>query len=414
MFDRAPPCRQEPDIRQAYGVRGFTAEACSNGGTGSSGPATKGCDNVKAHLPSIRSINKILHPARPQNTATSRPETICDPDDVVIDCAAYIDGERLDLPHDPEVALAKVREHGNGFVWVGLHEPSAENMAEMARIFGLHELAVEDAVVAHQRPKMERYENHLFLVLKTVKYVEHESSRTAIEIVSTGEIMIFLGVDFIVTVRHGQHSSLKDVRHLMESRPEHLELGPAVVMHQIADTVVDKYLDVVDQVEDDVDDMETAVFSVNSGVGIEQIYLLKREVLELRRSVAPLATPLRRLAEINSPHTIFVPSKVREYFRDVEDHLTQVSERVGAYDEILTTLVNASLAEIATRQNNDMRKISAWAAIALVPTAIAGIYGMNFEYMPELTWRFGYPMVLIVIVGVCVLLYRSLRKRGWL
>jgi len=362
-------------------------------------------------LPSMRSIGKILHTDR--RTPTVDPRS-WEPDPVVIDCAGYIDGQRLDLPHDPALALATVRAAGRGFVWIGLHEPSADDMNEMARMFGLHELAVEDAVVAHQRPKMERYENHLFFVIKTVKYVEHESSRTAIEIVSTGEIMIFLGVDYIITVRHGQHSGLKDLRQLMESRPEHLALGPAVVMHQITDTVVDRYLDVVDLVEDDVDDMETAVFSVDSGVGIEQIYLLKREILELRRAVTPLAIPLRRLSEINSPHTVFVPSKVREYFRDVEDHLTQVSERIATYDEILTTLVNASLAEIATRQNNDMRKISAWAAIALVPTAIAGIYGMNFDYMPELSWHFGYPLVIAVIVGVCLLLHRGLRKRGWL
>jgi magnesium transporter len=304
-----------------------------------------------------------------------------------------------------------VRRQHRGFVWIGLHEPDTDEMAEVAKLFGLHELAVEDAVHAYQRPKLDRYNSSLFLVLKTVCYVDHQTGTDAVQIVENGEIMLFLGKDFIVSVRHGSHSQLTGVRARLEADPEQLAIGPAAVMHAIADRIVDEYVTVIEQVEDDVDEMENAVFTTSKPVDIEQIYLLKREILGLRRSVAPLAAPLRALS--GTPHPL-VPAEIREYFTDVEDHLAVVSERVSTFDEMLTTLVSASLAEVTTRQNEDMRKISAWAAIALVPTAIAGIYGMNFENMPELTWTYGYPLALGFIATVCVLLYMLLRRRGWL
>jgi magnesium transporter len=329
----------------------------------------------------------------------------------VIDCAVYVDGKRLPGVWSHGDAVAEVRRRRDGFVWIGLFEPGEEQIQGVADTFGLHELAVEDAVTAHQRPKLDRYEETLFMVLKTVRYIEHETPTTANEIVETGEIMAFLGRNFIVTVRHGKHSGLGALREELESEPDRLRIGPAAVLHAIADRVVDSYLVVSDSFENDIDVIEAAVFAPRSPIGAEQMYLMKREILELRRAVMPLAVPLRRLAEGYTP---LVPEQVRSYFRDVDDHLTTVSERVASFDELLTTLVDATLAKISLQQNTDMRKITAWAAIIAVPTMGVGIEGMNFEYMPELHWRFGYPIVILVILGACLILYRIFRRNRWL
>jgi magnesium transporter len=329
----------------------------------------------------------------------------------VVDCAVYVDGKRLPGRWTHDGAVAEVRKRHDGFVWIGLFEPDDEQIQGIAETFGLHELAVEDAVCAHQRPKLERYDEILFMVLKTVRYIEHASPTTANEIVETGEIMAFLGRDFIVTVRHGQHSGLHGLRAELERDHERLATGPAAVLHAIADRVVDSYLAVTAAIEEDIDEIESMVFAPNSPIGAEQMYLMKREVLELRRSVTPLANPLRRLAEGYSP---LVPDEVRSYFRDVDDHLTTVSEHISSFDELLTTLVDATLAKITLQQSNDMRKITSWAAIIAVPTMVVGVYGMNFDYMPELRWKFGYPLVLALIVIACVLLYRTFRRNRWL
>ena len=281
----------------------------------------------------------------------------------------------------------KVRELEAGgqtaFVWVGLHEPDDHQMQAVAEVFGLHPLAVEDAVHAHQRPKLERYDNTLFLVLKTVNYVEHESVALAREIVETGEIMVFVGPDFVVTVRHGDHTGLAGVRKKMEDEHKQLALGPYAVMHAIADHVVDSYLDVTRLIECDIDAIEEEAFSPTAKTDIEQIYLLKREVVELRRAVAPLSVELGR---IHSDHKDLLTKEVLRYMRDVIDHQTLAADRIASYDEMLSSLVQAALAKVGMQQNTDMRKISAWVAIAAVPTMIAGIYGMNFEHMPELSW----------------------------
>ncbi|TDP93850.1 magnesium/cobalt transporter CorA [Labedaea rhizosphaerae] len=329
----------------------------------------------------------------------------------VVDCAVYVDGERLPGHWSHAQAVEEVRKRHDGFVWIGLHEPDEQQIQGVADAFGLHELAVEDAVQAHQRPKLERYDETLFMVLKTVTYVPHESPTTANEIVETGEIMAFIGRDFIVTVRHGNHSGLAHVRKELDAAPDRLRAGPAAVLHGIADHVVDRYLEVTDRIENDIDVIESRVFAPRTSISAEQIYLMKREILELRRAVMPLANPLRRLAEGYTP---LVPEQVRSYFRDVDDHLTTVSERVVGYDEQLTTLVDATLAKITLQQNTDMRKITAWAAILAVPTMIAGIYGMNFEDMPELKWKFGYPFIIAVILVACVVLYRIFRRNKWL
>lgn len=329
----------------------------------------------------------------------------------IVDCAVYIDGRRLPGKYTHEAALTEVRERGEGFVWLGLLAPDEGQMTRVADTYGLHELMVEDAVHAHQRPKLERYDEVVFLVLRTVSYVPHDSVVTANEIVETGEIMVLAGEDFVVTVRHGDHTGLAAVRTDLEDNPERLALGPMSVLHAIADHVVDSYLDVTQSIEADVDSMEEAVFSPRNTVEIEKIYLLKREVVELRKSVIPLANPLLRLTRgPGNP----IPKEVRRYFRDVQDHHTIVAERIAEFDEVLSSLVDAALAKVAVQQNTDMRKISAWVAIAAVPTMVAGIYGMNFDHMPELHWEYSYYVVIGLIALVIVGLFMTFRRNNWL
>jgi magnesium transporter len=333
----------------------------------------------------------------------------------MVDCGVYADGERLPGKYTHAAALEKVRElekaGSEAFVWIGLYEPDEHQMQTVADVFGLHELAVEDAVCAYQRPKLERYNKTLFLVLKTVTYVEHESVAKAREIVETGEIMIFVGPDFVVTVRHGEHGGLADVRRRIDTSPAMTKLGPYAIMHAIADHVVDSYLDVLDLVETDIDAMEEDIFSPRTHTNIECIYLLKREIVEMRRAVSPLTLALQRLG---TDHNDLVSIEVMRYMRDVLDHQIQASDRITSYDETLSSLVQAALGKVAMQQNVDMRKISAWVAIAAVPTAIAGIYGMNFEYMPEKNWTFGYPLVIGVMLAICSILYVTFRRNHWL
>ncbi|MGL4304926.1 MAG: magnesium/cobalt transporter CorA [Mycobacteriaceae bacterium] len=348
-------------------------------------------------------------PPIPAHEGMTNPTTLDDA--AVVDCGVYLDGHRLPGKFSHAQALAEVQKRGHGFVWIGLHSPDELQMSGLATAFGLHELAVEDVIHAHQRPKLERYDNTLFFVLRTVNYVDHVSISQAKEIVETGEIMIFIGPDFVITVRHGDHSGLAGVRRSMDKNTEQLALGPSAVLHAIADHVVDSYLAVTDAIEDDIDTMEESVFSPTGSVEIEQIYLLKREVVELRRAVTPLATALQKFVQ---DHTDMIPKEVRRYMRDVVDHHTIVAERVAAYDEVLSSLVNAALGKVTLRQNADMRKISSWVAIASVPTMIAGIYGMNFENMPELSWGIGYPAILTLMTTICSFLYVTFRRNHWL
>ncbi len=359
-------------------------------------------------MPALSSFRPtIRRPALPTLTPKLRVPVSA----YVIDCAVYVDGERLPGRWTHDGALAEVRRRDEGFVWIGLHQPDEEQLTSIGEVFGLHELAVEDAVHAHQRPKLERYDDMLFMVLKTVCYRGAERTGSENEIVETGEVMAFVGPDFVITVRHGEHTGLRDVRRRLEADPEQLALGPAAVLHAVADHVVDSYLEVTAAIEDDIDEMETDVFSPKSSVDAEQIYVMKREVLELRRAVVPLSTPLRKLTE---GYSALVPHDVRSYFRDVDDHLVTVVERVAGFNELLTTLVDAALAKITLQQNNDMRKITSYAALITVPTMIAGIYGMNFDYMPELRSPLGYPAVLLAIVLICGYLFRQFRRNHWL
>ncbi|WP_329131186.1 magnesium/cobalt transporter CorA [Streptomyces sp. NBC_01476] len=330
--------------------------------------------------------------------------------DVVVDCAVYEDGCRVaSLP--PGEALAAARKRPGGFAWIGLHQPEQEHLAEIAEVFGLHPLAVEDAVQAHQRPKLERYGDTLFLVLKTIVFVEHEKLTATSEVVDTGELMIFLGTDFVVVVRHGSAPGLTRVRRALEQHPEMLGHGPAAVLHAITDQVVDDYLDVADEVELDVEELESDVFSATHGDDAERIYQLKRELIEFKRAVHPMARPLQRLSEESDA---LINAEMGRYFRDVADHLSQVRERLAGYSELVDGLLAANLSQLAVQQNVDMRRISASAAILAIPTMIAGFYGMNFDHMPELRWTFGYPLMLGVTAALSALCYRAFRRYGWL
>jgi magnesium transporter len=330
---------------------------------------------------------------------------------MIIDCAVYKDGKR----QPGELALDEAYEAGcaeNSFVWIGLYEPDEAEFDSVRREFDLHELAVEDAIIAHERPKLEVYDDTLFVVLKTARYVGET------ETVEFGEIMLFIGPQFVVGVRHKPASALGDVRKQIESRPDLLRLGPAAVLYAILDRVVDDYQPVIDGLDEDIKEVETEVFSHEGSNPAERIYLLKREVIEFHQAAAPLTEPLDRLALGQVPG---LQSDLGQYFRDIQDHLLRVVETVSGFRELLTSVLQANLTqvalrqnEVAMRQNADMRKISAWVAIVAVPTMIAGIYGMNFEYMPELTWTFGYPLALSVMAVACVALYRAFRRNGWL
>ncbi|GAA2752320.1 magnesium and cobalt transport protein CorA [Kitasatospora cinereorecta] len=329
----------------------------------------------------------------------------------VVDCALYENGLRLPEQVDLSEVLQRIGEKDGRFVWIGLYQPTADQFAEIAAAFDLHPLAVEDAVRAHQRPKLERYGDTLFLVLKTITYVEHDKVTATSEIVDTGEIMVFAGPGFAIVVRHGSAPPLVGVRRDLEAAPELMALGPAAVLHAVADHVVDQYLEVADAFERDVEELETAVFSHERTDDAGRIYQLKRELLEFKRAVVPLGAPLQRLADGTLPQ---VPAEIAAYLRDAADHHTQAKERILAFDELISSILDASMARLSVQQSTDMRRISAWAALAAVPTMVAGVYGMNFDYMPELRWTFGYPAVVAFTAIVCVFIFLAFRRNDWL
>ena len=323
---------------------------------------------------------------------------------MIVDCAAYEDGVRREGALEVEHALEHV--HGDGFVWIGLHEPTEDEFDSVKREFDLHPLAVEDAINAHQRPKLELYGHTIFMVLKTARYVDSE------EVITLGEILIFLGEGFIVTVRHGEASDLHDVRGTIEADHKKLSHGPASVLHAIVDQVVDDYGPALEGLDEDVSQVEDQVFSSESREShAERIYKLKREVLQFLKATTPLSEPMERLA--HRDHSLIHP-EVRDYFRDVTDHLRRVQDQLEGYRDLLTSVLEANLSQVGVRQNEDMRKISAWVAIAALPTMIAGIYGMNFEHMPELGWTLGYPLVVSVMAVACLTLYVRFKRAGWL
>ncbi|WP_156216800.1 magnesium and cobalt transport protein CorA [Actinomadura litoris] len=323
---------------------------------------------------------------------------------VIVDKAIYAGGTRTDIDGDISDAFDLARSQGECFVWIGLFEPDEAEFELVKEELHLHPLAAEDAVTAHQRPKMERYGDTLFVVLKTLSYIDETSD------IEVGEIMVFLEKDVVVTVRHGAGNPLGPVRRHLEDSPELLKHGAASVLYAVCDEVVDRYGLVVHEVEVDIIGLEKAVFDPSARDVTEDVYSLKREVLEFRTAEDPLIPVLQEIVR----GRVSECGSTREYFRDVLDHLLMVDGQVDAHNELLNSVLTAHLALLGKQQNEDMRKISAWAAIIAVPTAIAGIYGMNFTHMPELKWSFGYPLVILVIVSISAFLYRRLHKSGWL
>ena len=324
---------------------------------------------------------------------------------MIVDCAYYKDRKRQhEDPIDLDRALECLRSD-HGFIWLGMLDPTEEELAAASRAFNLPTLAVEDTVHAHQRPKLEEYEGHFFIVLKTARYDESE------ERVHFGEIHIFLGRGYAITVRHGEASELKPARQRLEGQyAELLDAGPAAVSWAVLDQVVDDYEPVTSGIDDDIEEVEDEVFKA-AGDSSQRIYFLKREVIEFHRSVFPLLAPLEALEHGAFPA---IPDKLRRYFRDVSDHARRVDEQIHSQRELLTSILEANLSLIGVQQNKAVQAISAWAAIIAVPTFLASIWGMNFEHMPELGLVVGYPLALLTMLAATLLLHRFFRRIDWL
>jgi magnesium transporter len=321
---------------------------------------------------------------------------------VIVDCAVYEHGVRVG--HQQELSGVRgVLRSGDSFVWIGLVEPTPEEFEAVRAEFDLHELAVDDALKAHQRPKLEHYGDTLFVVLKTVDYVNDE------EVVEIGELMLFVGTDFLVSVRHGAAGGLGEAREELEQRPELLAHGPSAALYALVDHVVDGYEPAIAAVEADIAEVEDTVFSGTGTNPVERIYTLRRELLQFYTAVAPMENVLDALRA--DP---LLAQPMQDYMRDAADHLARVHQEVDRSRDLLGSILQANLTRVSVRQNEDVRKISAWAAIIAVPTLISGIYGMNFEHMPELTWRLGYPLALLLMAVACGLLYLRFRRSGWL
>jgi magnesium transporter len=326
---------------------------------------------------------------------------------MIVNCATYRDGRRVSAPADLSDALEQARGCGDptAFLWLGLFEPEPDELDLVAREFGLHPLAVEDAMSAHQRPKVEHYEGSTFLVFKTLL---QEDPHVSLQL---GEISVFLGEDFIVTVRHGGANPLSGVRHRVEEEPELLRLGPSAVLYAVADLIVDSYSRYSTLMQDSIDALETEVFSPGRGDYGGAIYALKRNAIVFGRAVTPLVVPMKALAGGEEDR---VATQTRPYFRDVADHVLRNTDAAREWNELLDHMLDADRSRVSVQQNDDMRRISAWAAILAVPTAIAGIYGMNFVNMPELHYRYSYFIVLGIMGVACVVLYVLLKRAKWL
>ena len=323
---------------------------------------------------------------------------------MILDCAHYKDGERQNTgPLSVDEAAERCTD--DGFVWLGLHDPDPIELAEIADRFGLPELAVEDAMKAHQRPKLENYGDGYFLVLHTAHYLD------AREEVEFGEVHVFTGPGYVIVVRHGAASELHPARERLEQSPKLLREGPAAAVWAIMDKIVDDYEPVMAGLENDVEEVEVEVFSENANDQTRRIYFLRREFAEFYRAVHPVLQPLELIVSAEYPD---VSSLLREHLRDVTDHVKRVEESITTQRELLTSILQANLGVISLQQSDVVKQISGWAAIITVPTLIASIYGMNFEHMPELAWRYGYPACLFVMAVAAVVLHRVLRRAGWL
>ena len=323
---------------------------------------------------------------------------------MIVDNAIYVDGRRAVEPASVEETYEALRQR-RGVAWIGLYEPTEEEFSSVEEELGLHPLAVEDTIKAHQRPKIERYNGIHFLVLRTARYIDES------ETVEFGEIHAFVGEDFVVTVRHGEASTLDRVRRRLESMPDLLRKGAFAVLYAIMDQVVDDYAPVVAGLENDIDEMETEVFGGNASVS-RRIYQLSREVIEFQRAIKPLPDILGRL--IADPHEYELHPELQRYMRDVQDHAIRIAERVDGFRVLLQNFLSVNLTLVSVQQNDQVKRISAWAAILFAPTLIGTVYGMNFDHMPELHWLLGYPFALLLMVLVSATLYLVFKNRGWL
>jgi magnesium transporter len=322
----------------------------------------------------------------------------------VINCAAYADGRRVANIEINEIS--QVLKQPDRFVWIGLYEPDEEILKQVQGEFGLHDLEVEDAHLAHQRPKLEAYGDTLFIVLRTAQ-MNFEQGH-----IDFGETHFFVGANFLVTVRHGSSLPYTEVRARCESTPHLLRKGPAFALYAVMDSIVDQYFPVIDALEQALEVLEEQIFSEKSGrETTEQIYHLKRELLHVKRVVSPLIDICNRLIRFD---LALIPDDTRPYFRDIYDHAIRINELVDNARELLNGALEANLSLISISQNEVSKKFAGWAAIIAVPTMIAGIYGMNFKSMPELDWAYGYPMVLALTFGSCILLFLLFKRSGWI
>jgi magnesium transporter len=322
----------------------------------------------------------------------------------VVNCIAYADGRR-----DQNLKIENISEalrQPDRFIWIGLHEPSEEMLQHVQKEFGLHDLAIEDAHRAHQRPKIEMYGDSLFIVLRTAQ-LNNQQRRTEF-----GETHFFIGSRYIVSVRHGSSLSYTNVRARCEATPQLLRKGPAFALYALMDSIVDQYFPIVDALEQELQALEEKIFSETfSRETTAQIYDLKRQLLEVKRAVSPLIDICNRLMRFDLE---FIPVDTQPYFRDVYDHAIRINEMVDILRELLTTALEANFSLVSISQNEVTKKFAGWAAVIALPTMIAGIYGMNFQWMPELSWRYGYPLILILTTALCIFLYVRFKRSGWL
>ena len=317
---------------------------------------------------------------------------------MIVDCAAYQAGHRIEIDHhDIETTVAGLS--GRDFLWIGINQPTQGEVERIGAALKLHPLAIEDMLEPHQRSKVEQYKDHVFISMRTVSYSDDD--------ITTHEVNLAQGANFLLTVRHGG-PSLKAARGRFDRAPEQAEFGPLAALHSVIDHMVDGYEDIAGELELDIDEVESSVFSDEHTHDSGRIYRLKREALEFRRAVAPLRLPLQRFSEAH------VVAPAQPYFRDIVDHLIRVTDRIEAIESLLDNALNAHLAQLSVQQNEDMRKLTAGATIFAIPTAIAGIYGMNFQHMPELTWTFGYPLCLALMALLCGYVYWRFKRSGWL
>jgi magnesium transporter len=329
--------------------------------------------------------------------------------DAVVDCALYRGGTRRSGRVAYADAARQANRHRDAFVWLGLHEPGRAEMAAVARAFGLHELTADQAVDAGHRPAAETIGDVTRLVLRTARYVEHAELTATSEVVDTGDVTVLIGPRWVITVRHGSAGALRPVREDLEQRPTLLTEGPWAVAWAVCSRMVDLYLEVAAHVERDLERLEEDAFTADRSPEISHIYQLKREMVEFKRAVLPLQQPLGRLLELPA-----MPAALRPWFIDVRSRLARAVERVASFDDLVNSILQARLAQVSVDQNNDMRKIASWAAIAAVPTVLAGIYGMNFEVMPGAGSRYGFWAMVLVMAAAGLSLHRGLKKVGWL